>query len=75
MNKTEHIQSESSETARPSRMPKPTYFPFLMAFSVMFFLWGLISLWMMALTGLIGMGISLSGWISDLVSEFRESGD
>jgi hypothetical protein len=35
----------------------------------MFFLWGLVSLWMIALSGLVGMGISLAGWINNMLYE------
>lgn len=74
MTEQKHIENEYSGTAEPVKMPKPTYFPFLMAFSLMFFFWGLISLWTIALSGLIGTGISLAGWINDLMNEVRETG-
>ena len=55
--------------ASPRQLPKPTYFPFFLALSVTFFLWGLVSLWIIALAGLIGMGISLAGWINNMLYE------
>jgi hypothetical protein len=55
--------------ARPEVLPKPTYMPFLFAFSLMLLGWGLLSSWMISVAGLVGMGISIHGWIKDLLNE------
>lgn len=59
------------ETAKPQELPKPTYFPFLLAFFVMLLAWGLISLWVISIAGIIGICISLAGWINDMLYEQR----
>jgi len=58
--------------ARPQHLPKPSYFPFFLAFSLMFFLWGLVSLWLIAVMGLAGVFVSLAGWVKDLVAAAKE---
>lgn len=55
--------------ARPQQLPKPCYYPFFMALSLMFFFWGLVSLWLMAVTGFVGMCLSLAGWLRELLSQ------
>ncbi|HEY6954166.1 MAG TPA: hypothetical protein VI385_02930 [Flavisolibacter sp.] len=55
--------------ARPEVLPKPTYMPFLFAFSLMLLGWGLLSSWMISVAGVVGMGISIHGWIKDLLNE------
>jgi hypothetical protein len=61
------------QKARPQQLPKPTYFPFFTALSLMFFFWGLVSLWLIAAVGFAGMCVSLGGWIKDLLAEDAET--
>lgn len=70
----EEIKQEKPVTqeyvkARPEVLPKPTYMPFLFAFSLMLLGWGLLSSWMISVAGVVGMGISIHGWIKDLLNE------
>jgi len=55
--------------ARPEVLPKSSYMPFLFAFSFLLLGWGLLSTWMILLAGIIGMGISIYGWIKELLHE------
>lgn len=55
--------------ARPEILPSPTYMPFLLAVSVTFVGWGLISTWLFFVVGLAGMGFALTGWIKELLYE------
>ena len=55
--------------ARPEVLPRPTYMPFLFAFSLLLLGWGLLSTWIISIAGLIGMGISIYGWIKELLHE------
>ena len=55
--------------ALPEKLPHPTYWPVLMAFSVIFFFWGFITSLIISAVGLIGMGISILGWIGALNNE------
>jgi len=70
----EEIKQEKPVTqeyvkARPEALPKPTYMPFLFAFSLMLLGWGLLSSWIISVAGVVGMGISIHGWIKDLLNE------
>jgi hypothetical protein len=70
----EEIKQEKPVTqeyvkARPEVLPKPTYMPFLFAFSLMLLGWGLLSSWIISVAGVVGMGISIHGWIKDLLNE------
>jgi hypothetical protein len=55
--------------ARPEILPKPTYMPFLFAFSLLLIAWGLLSTWIISVAGFIGICISLYGWIKELLNE------
>ena len=55
--------------AKPEILPKPTYTPFLLAFSITLIGWGLISTWIISVAGFIGLCISLYGWIKELLHE------
>ncbi len=62
-------ETPQGETARPQQLPKPTFYPFLFAFSLLFFGWGFISLWFISVAGFVGMCASLAGWINELLYE------
>jgi hypothetical protein len=55
--------------AQPEEIPKGTYLPFLLAVSVLFIGWGLISYWMISVAGIIGFFIALTGWIKEMLYE------
>lgn len=71
MNDIETNDEEQWDLAKPQELPKPTYFPFLLAFFLMLLAWGLISLWVISIAGIIGICISLAGWINDMLYEQR----
>jgi hypothetical protein len=60
---------EAWPKAKPQRLPRPSYFPFFFALSLLFLFWGMVSLWVMAVTGFVGLCVSLAGWIGDLLAE------
>jgi hypothetical protein len=55
--------------AKPEILPKPTYMPFILAISLLFVGWGLLSTWIISVAGVIGIFISLYGWIKELLHE------
>lgn len=55
--------------AKPEVMPEPTYMPFLLALSLLFIGWGLVSTWIISVAGAIGFFISIYGWIKALLHE------
>jgi hypothetical protein len=65
----EHEAHEADELrpgwvrARPEHIPRPTYWPAVMAFGVTFALWGLINIWIVSVVGLVIMAIATGGWM------------
>ncbi|MGN6163935.1 MAG: hypothetical protein ACTHOF_05270 [Flavisolibacter sp.] len=59
--------------AKPEILPAPTYMPFVLAVSVLFLAWGLLSTWIISLAGVIGICISVYGWIKTMLYERKES--
>ena len=55
--------------AKPEVLPQPTYMPFLLAFSLLLLGWGLLTTWIISIAGVIGMAISIYGWIKELLHE------
>jgi hypothetical protein len=55
--------------AKPEILPKPTYMPFVLAFSILLLGWGLISTWIISAAGFAGVCISIYGWIKELLHE------
>lgn len=58
--------------AKPEILPKPTYMPFVFAFSLMLVGWGLLATWIISVAGVIGICFSLYGWIKELLHEQRD---
>lgn len=55
--------------AKPETMPSPTYWPFMLAVSLAFIGWGLLSSAIIFFGGLGGMFISIAMWIKDMLLE------
>ncbi|MGZ3839978.1 MAG: hypothetical protein ACXVBP_14595 [Flavisolibacter sp.] len=53
----------------PELIPKPTYWPFMLAVSLLFMGWGVISYWIISLAGTLGFFIALRGWIKEIIDE------
>ena len=68
-NKQEKTITQEYVKAKPEILPKPTYMPFLLAVSLLFVGWGLLSTWIISVAGAIGVCISLYGWIKELLHE------
>lgn len=69
MNTQEATTKQQYVKAQPEKLPRPTYMPFFLAVSLMFIGWGLLSTWIIAVAGGIGVCISLMGWIKELLHE------
>ena len=67
MKEDKEIVPESTwEKAKPEILPKPTYWPFFLAMGLVFIFWGLLTTWVILVTGAIIFVISLIGWINIL---------
>jgi len=63
MNEDENIK------AKPEVLPEPTYWPFFLALGIMLMGWGLLTMWLISVTGLLVFVISLIQWINILRHE------
>jgi len=73
--KNDRIQNrENWEEARPSKLPRPTYWPFYLAMGLAFLGWGVKAGWIIAGAGLVIFTIALVGWITDLRYESGKIG-
>ncbi len=52
--------------ADPDEIPEPTFWPIFLAFGVLLLFWGLITSFIMTAVGIVIVGFSVSGWVSDL---------
>lgn len=71
------LKTEQDELAfaQPQVLPKPTYMPFLLAFSLLLIGWGMLSTWIMSAAGGIGFCIAIYGWIKELIHEQPEESE
>lgn len=51
---------------QPEHIPRPTYWPLVLALGITFLFWGLISTWLISAIGLVVFGVALTGWIGEL---------
>ena len=66
-NKLKQLSGEYKlSSAVPQRIPKSTYWPVILAFSVTLFLWGFVTSVIISGVGLIIIGFSIFGWIMEL---------
>jgi hypothetical protein len=63
------IQNDAMESARPSTLPAPTYWPFFLSMGIAFIFWGLLTTWVIISAGILIFIISLTGWINVLIHE------
>jgi hypothetical protein len=47
-------------------LPRPTYFPAGLAMGVAFLFWGLITMWVVWLVGVVLFIAALAGWIAEI---------
>lgn len=68
--KNERIKPQQDwEKARPSMLPKPTYWPFFTALGLCFIFWGLLTIWLILAAGILILAVSVYGWINLLRRE------
>ena len=56
---------------KPEKLPRPTYWPFFLAFGVSCLLWGVLTTWIISVIGAIVFTVALIGWINDLYHEMK----
>ena len=60
------VDEKEMYPADPQEIPAPTFWPFILAFGVMFLFWGIIASFIMSLVGVVIMIVSIAGWVSEL---------
>ena len=58
----------SPPAAHPA-LPRPTYWPAVLAFGITLFAWGFVTTFYITLAGLLIIFLALGGWIGDLLHE------
>lgn len=59
-------------TPQPEHIPAPTYWPVVMSLGIVLLLWGIITSLLISVVGLALFGLSLAGWIGELLREGEE---
>jgi hypothetical protein len=54
---------------RPERIPRPTYWPAIMALAIAFMLFGVVTSWIFTGTGAAMFVLSLGKWIGELIRD------
>ncbi len=83
MNNTTAQIPQGWSIPKPEKIPKPGYWPFLMAMGICFILWGLAvgfnevvsTIILISGIGLVLFIIALAGWIGDLRDERKDNTD
>lgn len=64
--KTTAPQKPDWELLPPEPLPRPTYWPAVLALGVVFFAWGFITSLIISGVGLILLATGLAGWIGEM---------
>jgi hypothetical protein len=67
----QEIESEQWYSLPPVMLPRPTYWPAVMALGIVFLLWGVAATFLISGVGLALVALALGGWIGDLRHEQR----
>lgn len=54
------------ERLPPTHLPRPTYWPVVLALGIMFLMWGVVTTVAISVVGLLLLAIALGGWIGEL---------
>lgn len=63
------MAEEKKYRAKPEELPKPTYWPFFLAFGVVLLFWGILTSWIVSGIGLVMFCVALTGWILEIYKE------
>ena len=58
---------------RPYVIPRPTYWPAMMAFGLTFLFWGFATSLVVLAAGVVVFAVSLAGWIGEMRHEQEEA--
>lgn len=69
------MKDEENYKARPTQLPKPTFWPFFLAFGIVCIFWGILTNWVVSAVGFLVFTIALIGWITDIYNELNQTED
>ena len=55
--------------AKPAKIPRPTFWPAVLALGIVFLAWGIVTSGIVTAFGLVLFIVSLSGWIGEIRHE------
>ena len=67
------MNTKKTNKAEPQELPKPTYWPFFLAFGIVFIFWGILTNWFLTGMGAIVFFVALLGWIIEISKEIKSS--
>ena len=67
------MNTKKSNKADPQELPRPTYWPFFLAFGVVFIFWGILTNWFLTGMGAIVFFVALFGWIIEINKEIKSN--
>lgn len=56
---------------KPTEIPKPTYWPAVLALGTILLLWGVVTSWIISLIGLALFIVAITGWIRELYHDHK----
>ncbi|MEO2073364.1 MAG: cytochrome c oxidase subunit 4 [Zunongwangia sp.] len=65
------MNQEKKYKAKPEELPRPTYWPFFLAFGIVFIFWGILTNWFLSGMGAIVFVVALIGWIVEINKEIK----
>jgi hypothetical protein len=54
---------------QPENLPRPTYWPSVVAFGAILAVWGVVTTWVMSVVGVVLCAVAFRGWIRELLRE------
>ncbi len=60
---------------QPAVLPRPTYWPVVMALGITFVAWGILTTWIITAVGALLFVLALVGWIGEIKHEQREKSE
>jgi hypothetical protein len=72
MSEIESVQPTEGSVPQPARIPAPTYWPFVLALSACFGLWGILTSPLLSLVGLGGFFLAAARWAAEAYRDSDE---
>ena len=64
--KSTHTEMAGWSKPLPDKLPRPTYWPFVLALGIMLIAMGIVTIYAVSIVGFILLVVALAGWIGEL---------